>query len=485
MERLFKPFSQVDSSTTRSFGGTGLGLVISKNITELMGGKIGFFSKEGEGSRFYFSIKAESVTSDKKVYSFEASPLLIAKKILIIDHNKPNGIMLNNLARRWRMNSDLITDITNLKHKLNFSPETDLFVINASGLYDRLSMLIDMIRSTVVKKNLGIIILKPYGKDIYHQESEGNPFIKILSKPIKRKQFHQAILSFIDVGTRFSDIIQSKSASVDQVQKTEKIKVLLAEDNNVNQMVAIKMLERLGYRADIVSNGKEAIDANETIKYDLIFMDILMPEMDGLEACRRIKSNPDLEAPPVIIAMTANAMAGDQDNYLKAGMDDYISKPVNLDELKNMLNKWYDKIIKNKSDVMKQSIEKEIELDFIVENKISFLQDIKTEGDLEFFKEMLDIYIKEIPKNLGFIRDAIFQNNPDHLRFYVHKLKGSSLTLGIESVIGSLRILEDMALENQISDESLKEFKKISEQYDIILEEIVLLKNKYSNYKLV
>jgi PAS domain S-box-containing protein len=485
MERLFKPFSQVDSSTTRSHGGTGLGLVISKNIVELMGGEIGFFSKEGEGSTFYFSIKAESVTSDKKVYTFEASPQFIAKKILIIDQNKSNGLMLNNLARRWRMNSDLITDITNLKHKINFSPDTDLFVINASGLYDKLSMIFDMIRSTVVKKNLGLIILKQHGKEIAITESEGNPFIRILAKPIKRKQFHQAILSFIDVRSRFSDMIQTKTSTADQSKQTEKIKILLAEDNNVNQMVAIKMLERLGYRADIVSNGKEAVDAVETIKYDLIFMDILMPEMDGLEACRRIKSNPAIETAPVIIAMTANAMAGDQENYLKAGMNDYISKPVNLEELKNMLIKWNDIIIKEKSAVMNKSVQEEIELRFIEEKKISFLQDIKTEADLEFFKEMLDIYVKEIPKNIGFIRDAIFQNNPDHLRFYVHKLKGSSLTLGIESVLGSLRILEDMALENQISEESLKEFKKISEQYDIILEEIVLLKNKYSNYRLV
>jgi polar amino acid transport system substrate-binding protein len=213
-------------------------------------------------------------------------------------------------------------------------------------------------------------------------------------------------------------------------------------------------------------------------------MDILMPEMDGLEACKLIKSSTKLQPRPIIIAMTANAMSGDQENYLKAGMDDYISKPVNLDELKNILEKWMDKILKDKLEVVEESEQKEIELLLIDEKKISFLQDIKTDADLEFFKEMLDIYIREIPKNVGFIREAIFQNNPDHLRFYVHKLKGSSLTLGIESVIVGLRILEDMALENQINEDSLKEFKKISEQYDLIIEEIVLLKNKYSNRRI-
>ncbi len=484
MEKLFKPFSQVDSSTTRSFGGTGLGLVISKRIVELMGGEIGFYSEEGKGSTFYFSIKVESVTSDKKVYSFEASPQLIAKKILIIDQNKSDGMMLNQLARRWRMNSDLLTDLNDLNHKLNFSSDTDLFVINVAGLYDKLLWLIDVIKTIAVKKNLGVIILKPHGKDIGIEESEGNPFIRFVTKPIKRKHFHQAILSFIDVRSRYSKQTSMKPVVVEAARHSTKIKILLAEDNNINQMVAIRMLERLGYRADIASNGKEAVDAVEAIQYDLIFMDILMPEMDGLEACKIIKSNTSLKPLPIIIAMTANAMSGDQENYLKAGMDDYISKPVNLDDLKNMLEKWSDKIIKEKSEIMQQSIQQEIELKYIAEKKISFLQDIKTQADLDFFKEMIDVYIREIPKNIEFIRNSIFQNNHDHLRFYVHKLKGSTLTLGIESVIGSLKILEDMALENQINEDSLKEFKKISEQFDLILEEIVLLKNKYSNIKL-
>jgi len=122
-------------------------------------------------------------------------------------------------------------------------------------------------------------------------------------------------------------------------------------------------------------------------------------------------------------------------------------------------------------------------LRFIEEKKISFLQDLKTDADLKFFKEMLDIYTREIPKNIELIRNAIFQNNTDHLRFYVHKLKGSSLTLGLECILDDLKILEDMALENNISEESLRIFKKVSEQFEVILEEIVLLKNKYSDIK--
>ncbi len=483
MDKLFKPFSQVDSSSTRSYGGTGLGLVISKKIVEMMGGEIGFDSKEGIGSTFYFFIQTESVTSDTRVYSFEASPQLVAKKVLIIDQNQPNGSMINNLARRWRMNSDLLTDLNKLKQVLSYSSDTDLFIINASGLYDRLLPIIEEINKSASKKNIGFIILKQHGREISIEESQVSPFIRILSKPIRRKHLHQAILNYIDARTRFSTAIPKPIVETKPSQPN-KIKILLAEDNNVNQMVAVRMLERLGYRADIVSNGKEAVEALSNIKYDLIFMDILMPEMDGLTACKKIKSELALNPAPVIIAMTANAMSGDQENYLKAGMDDYISKPVSLDELKNKLETWSNKIINERLENLPLQMQKEISLKMIDEKKITFLQDIKSEADLDFFREMLDIYIKEIPKNISFIRDAIFQNNSDHLRFYVHKLKGSSLTLGINEVMDGLKILEMMALENQISEESLKEFKKLSEQFDIILEEILLLKNKYSNLSL-
>ena len=481
MDRLFKPFSQVDSSTTRSFGGTGLGLVISKKIVELMGGEIGATSEEGKGSNFYFTIKTESVTSDKKVYLFESDSKLINKKALIIDQNKANGLMLKNLVERWKMQADNIFDLADLQTKIQLYPDIDLFIINASGIYDILANLLEKIKSFSKKKNIGFIIIKTQGKDVGIPESDRNPFCSMLSKPVRRKQLHHAILSFIESETYTTPHERSISEVKPKLRSTEKIKILLVEDNNVNQMVATRMLQRLGYIADIASNGKEAVDAVETIGYDLVFMDISMPEMDGLTACSIIKNNKELKKVPIIIAMTANAMSGDKENYLKVGMDDYISKPVNLDELSKKLFDWSDKIIKDKHSAIRTTMESEIELRFIDEKKITFLNDLNSQADLVFFKEMLDIYLNEIPKNIELIRNAIFQNNPDHLRFYVHKLKGSSLTLGIECVLNELKILEDMALDNNISEESLREFKNISDQYEMILEEIVLLKNKYSS----
>lgn len=305
----------------------------------------------------------------------------------------------------------------------------------------------------------------------------------MIAKPVRRKQLHQTIFSFIEAGSNVSQIFEAEK----EIYKTaagDKIKVLLVEDNSVNQMVASRMLQRIGYNPDITSNGKEAVEAVESISYDLVFMDISMPEMDGLTACSIIRADKNLKKQPIIVAMTANAMSGDRENYLKVGMDDYISKPVNLEELRKIIFKWTEKIAIEKQTEVRKNIESEIELKFIEEKKISFLQDLKSDADLQFFKEMLDIYLREIPKNIEFIRNSIFQNNADHLRFYVHKLKGSSLTLGIESVLDDFKTLEDMALDNSISEESLRIFKRVSEQFEMILEEIVLLKNKYSGVKL-
>jgi len=392
--------------------------------------------------------------------------------------------MLYNLTKRWQLDSEFITDIASLQHKLNLSPDYDLFIINTSGIYGRILEIINLIKTKCVKKNIGFVFLKQHGKVLSVQENNNYPLIRIIAKPIRRKQLHQALLSIVDIKARYE---QKKELPLDKISESIefiKLKILLVEDNNVNQMVAMKMLDRLGYRADIASNGKEAVDAVRNINYDLIFMDILMPEMDGLEACSIIKSDQALQKIPVIIAMTANAMSGDQENYLRAGMDDYISKPVNLDELRKMIETWHIKITKEKYEAMNRSIEELIDLKFIEEKNIAFLQDLSTEADLVFFKEMLDIYMKEIPKNIQLIRDAIFQNNADHLRFYIHKLKGSSLTLGIDCVLNEFKILENMALDNCINDESLKVFKELSGKMDMILEEIVLLKNKYSNIKL-
>ncbi len=246
-------------------------------------------------------------------------------------------------------------------------------------------------------------------------------------------------------------------------------------------MVASRMIERLGYKADIVSNGKEAVEAASNIDYDIIFMDILMPEMDGIEACNVIKGQLNKEHKPVIVAMTANAMAGDEENYIKAGMDDYLSKPVNLEDLRRVLDKWSRQIVARKNQKLFRDLNKEIELTFIKEKNISFLNEITSENDLVFFREMLDVYLIEIPKNLEHIKEAILSNNADQLKFYLHKLKGTYLTLGIENLIEYFKILSDAAVQNKINEETFKTFADFSNKSEKILEEIFYSEKKSIN----
>jgi PAS domain S-box-containing protein len=484
MDRLFKPFSQVDSSTTRSYGGTGLGLVISKKLVEMMGGEIKVESEEGQGSKFIFTINTTIPTVDTSLRTVQIPATFEDKKVLLVDTNYQYGQVLYNLLKKWNMNVDVAVDINVLYHNLDYVNDYDIVIINASGIYQKLADVLERIKLKNSKRKFGFIILKYHGKEISVKESDSVPSVKILSKPVRLKSLVEVIDLTITPRTEDKSLKQISPEVAESLSEPTRLKILLAEDNNINQMVASRMIERLGYKADIVSNGKEAVEAASNIDYDIIFMDILMPEMDGIEACNVIKGQLNKEHKPVIVAMTANAMAGDEENYIKAGMDDYLSKPVNLEDLRRVLDKWSRQIVARKNQKLFRDLNKEIELTFIKEKNISFLNEITSENDLVFFREMLDVYLIEIPKNLEHIKEAILSNNAEQLKFYLHKLKGTYLTLGIENLIEYFKILSDAAVQNKINEETFKTFADFSNKSEKILEEISILKEKYQHISL-
>ncbi|MCX8104900.1 MAG: ATP-binding protein [Ignavibacterium album] len=481
MDRLFKPFSQVDSSTTRSYGGTGLGLVISKKLVEMMGGEIKVESEEGFGSKFIFSIKTKVPTVETSLKKIQIPSTFPNKKVLLVDTNYQHGQVLYNILKRWNMNVDVAVDIEVLYHNLEYVNDYDIVIINASNIYQKLTDVVERIKLKNSVRKFGFIILKYHGRAISISESDSIPSVKILSKPIRLKSLIEVIDSIITPRTEEKSLKQISPEVVESLSEPTRLKILLAEDNNINQMVATRMIERLGYKVDIASNGKEAVEAASNTDYDIILMDILMPEMDGIEACNVIKYQLKKENKPVIVAMTANAMAGDEENYIKAGMDDYLSKPVNLDDLKRVLDKWSRQIISNKNQKFFSNLNKEIELTFIKEKNISFLNEVTSENDLEFFREMLEVYLKEIPKNTEKIKEAILSNNPEQLKFYLHKLKGTFLTLGIDNLLDYFKLLNQAAVENKISEETFNTFADFSVKTEKILEEILILKEKYQH----
>ncbi|MBS4036314.1 MAG: PAS domain S-box protein [Ignavibacterium sp.] len=479
MHKLFQPFSQIDSSTTRGFGGTGLGLVISKRLIELMGGSIIVKSKEGYGSKFIFDIKTQAVSSDLKLYRFEAAEELSGKSVLLVSDSGSFNRMIFALVQRWNMMPVLAKNIDQAINENGKQLNFNIIIINHSK-DDSIEFILKKIGHHVKPENASVLILSRLGEKLDLSSMDLTFKLRQINKPLKRKNLHSTILDLLkaDKAKRkdISDITKQKNEEVNR-----QFKILLVEDNPINQMVATRMLTRLGYHPDLATNGKEAVDAVINSHYDIILMDILMPELDGVEASKIIRREIPAEDVPVLIAMTANAMSGDRENYIQAGMDDYISKPVSIETLQQVLDKWKENLnLKSRSSIRK-SIPENFEFALLKEESISFLNDIKSKDDIRFFIEMIDVYLIDIPRTITKIKQAATQKNFDYLKFYVHKLKGSALTLGVLPTAEICNQLEDCISNRSINEESNYLINKLIEQENTISEELILIKEKYIN----
>jgi len=327
MDRLFKSFSQLDASTSRKYGGTGLGLAISKRLVEMMGGEIWAKSSPDIGSTFNLSIRAEAYSCEPKPYLSTKPPMLAGKKVLIAEKSRINRIILGHHIQSWGMmplNAPTGQEALKMIGRNKFDLAiVDRQVQDMDGL--------DLAREIHMQdKSLPIILITTLGDcDLKRDKS---PASEILVKPIKPSQLYDAVKNIFKVPGEHEEARTGHSASSESP-----VRVLLAEDNPVNQKVTLKMLERLGYHADVASNGLEVLEALERQHYDIILMDIQMPEMDGLEATRAIRQRFPPEEQPKIIAITAYALAGDKERCLNAGMDGYISKPVRIEDLKELM----------------------------------------------------------------------------------------------------------------------------------------------------
>jgi CheY-like chemotaxis protein len=324
--KLFQFFSQVDSSTTRYYGGTGLGLAISRKLVEMMGGEISVQSTPGVGSTFSFTILCN--VPQEKSEAFPESILLAGKRALVVEGNESVRRMLNCILASWKMEA---TDASGGKEAAEIinGKDFDFVIIDA--------ILPDMSGAKLARQiaNRGrrpaIVIMSQIGSKVRRDICEKSWLIK----PIKPGQLLSILINLLqpesqDWGHR------ERPGNEEQMQEKKELSILLAEDNPVNQRVAISMLKHLDYRADIARNGLEALSLLEKKAYDIIFMDIQMPDMDGLEATRRIRSL-KTQKQPYIIAMTAYALDGDREAFLDAGMNDYLSKPIKIDALKKAI----------------------------------------------------------------------------------------------------------------------------------------------------
>ena len=336
--RLFKSFSQVDSSTSRQYGGTGLGLAISKKLSEMMGGRIWVESKVGQGSTFYFTIVAKLNSNLIPVLS-SPSEYLAGKRLLIVDNNVTNRQMLTLQTSAWGMIVEVAESAAQAVALIQQSEPFSLAIFNADILEANGLILVSKIRECPAGSKLPLIILVPIDSAIPHVEFVLPP-LTFLTKPVKQSQLYNALISILVKQPELSRAKVSKEVKLDScLIQLLPLQILVVEDNQVNQKIALLTLQELGYQADVVSNGVEALYALRRQAYDVVLMDVQMPVMDGLTTARCIHHEWPKSQRPRIIAMTANALEGDREKCLAAGMDDYLSKPICLDELIHALNK--------------------------------------------------------------------------------------------------------------------------------------------------
>ncbi|MBS0630618.1 MAG: response regulator [Verrucomicrobia bacterium] len=336
--RLFQSFSQVDSSTTRHFGGTGLGLAISKWLAELMGGTIWVESEAGRGSKFHFTITVRTTAQEAPAWQ-QPPAVLSGRSVLLIEDNAAQRQAIAQLARLWKLRLTECDTLAAAVAKLDDPANNyDLILADAPLLGADLALTATRLRTAA--RGAAVVLLLPA------RLRAGEALIEGVAGSLVRPHRATALLDVL-VRALTGAVVQDRrapSASPFEISFAQRVplRLLLADDNAVNQKVATMLLKRLGYTVDTAGNGLEVLAALERKVYDLIFLDVQMPEMDGYEAARKIRAKwpGDSRERPCLIAMTGNAMQGDRERCLEAGMDDYISKPVRIEELKAMLERW-------------------------------------------------------------------------------------------------------------------------------------------------
>jgi signal transduction histidine kinase/CheY-like chemotaxis protein/sensor domain CHASE-containing protein len=342
LSSIFSPFSQADTTTTRKYGGTGLGLAITSNLVKLMQGNIWVESKEGQGSDFRFTIQTQYTTPVKEKNNLD-DPLNIlpGKRALIVDDNPTNRRIIELQCGLWGMKCVSAESGKAALKLLGNNTTFDIGILDMQMPEMDGLMLAKEIRKTIDKKTLPLIMLTSIGYNFQKEEMQ-NLFAYYVNKPIKHSQLSEILTKTLSPFSPNTPNTFAVEPDLGQLASKYPFEILVAEDNIINQKMIRNVLKLLGYSADIVANGLEVIEAVKRQKYELIFMDIQMPEMDGYEATSIIIDHLKTNR-PIIIAMTANAMKSDRDKCMEVGMDDYITKPLKVEDLQNAFRFWGEK----------------------------------------------------------------------------------------------------------------------------------------------
>ena len=437
---IFDAFAQADGSTTRKYGGTGLGLAISAQLAGLMGGKIWVDSTVGKGSTFHFTVKLGAGTRQETSSFAKFQADLLHLPVLLVDDSATNRRILGDMTAGWGMEPTAVE-----------SGEAALEALSraaAKGAPFRLALvdchmpsmdgfdLAQRIKANLELTGATIMMLTSAGQHGDAARCREVGIAAYLLKPIRKSELLSAIVTVLAQKTDDSGAQLITRHNLPKLQR--KLHILLAEDNPVNQRLAVRLLEKEGHAVEVAENGLQAIEKFQTVRFDLVLMDVQMPEIDGLEATARIRAlefHTQKHIP--IIAMTAHAMKGDRERCLQAGMDEYITKPIHRDKLLRVISEQA-----SSEQVMAESISSEMPLPTTVLDQSELM--LRVEGDKDMLKELIDIFVSESVSILGQLDEAVQSKNSGALQSTAHKLKGSLGVFGARAATGAAAELEQI-----------------------------------------
>ena len=439
--RLFKSFQQVDASTTRHYGGTGLGLAICRRLSELMGGRVWVESDAGKGATFHFIVRAKAAAATAPAPWQMVQPPLAGKRVLVIEDNETNRRLLYHRLSQWGLTPELAAShheaLDFAKRGVPF--DAVLLDLQLPGT-DPLDLAAQMRRQSP-GDSLPIVPLTSIrlrGDDPRPMQLGLSVFIY---KPLRPAQMLESLYRALGVQVQREKRAPASPALDANFARKHPLRLLLADDNPINQKVGLSLLQKLGYRADVAANGLEVLKALEQKVYDLVFLDVQMPEMDGLEASRQIRQRWQEKRRPRIIAMTGNALLGDREKCLEAGMDDYISKPVRIGELQAALERWANAKPKTPdTDTLAREIP---QCELLDQNLLAELNQMPPSDGSTMLHELVDFFLENAPQRLAQIEKS--EGTPSQLALQTHALRSMCLNLGANKMAELCQQMEDAA----------------------------------------
>jgi len=475
-DRLFRPFTQADGSTVRQFGGTGLGLAISRQLVEMMGGRIGLESEAKRGSTFWFTALFEPQPESSRARP-KPRESLQGLRLLIVDDNATNRAILGELARSWKMEAaeaaSGLEALERLRAAAAGGPRYDLAIVDMQ-MPDMGGL--ELGHAIGERRDLGpirLVMLTSIGVRGAAEESRRAGFSAFLTKPVGQSQLYDCLATVMGgpadcAGSAPPPLITRHTIS--EARLRSRPRILVADDNETNQMVAVQMLRRLGCQAEVAANGHEVIDALRKIPFDAVLMDCQMPEMDGYSATRAIRVQEATTGRHVpIIAMTANAMRGDREKCIQAGMDDYLAKPVKLEELGQALGRWIGQASSAgdsgraaegengagpaaaATQPAPAAVQDALTEDPIDREQLAQLLDADAAGGVGFFATLLEKFMEEGPKRIAAVDAAVRGADRDALRRAAHALKGSAAALGGRALAAACKSIEDLSQSDSLA----------------------------------